>query len=99
MREATPSSNPTGGECKTNVIGKGKGKDKPSPLAERSLTPNPIASGSDVMEETEQRVKQNKRGHKVKQELIDKVDGVVGSQTTAPAKKAKVTRKRTKRTR
>ncbi|CUA69299.1 hypothetical protein RSOLAG22IIIB_13988 [Rhizoctonia solani] len=98
MREATPSNNPTGGKRKTNAIGKGKGKDKPSPLAERSPTPNPIASGLDVMEETEQPVKQNKRGRKAKQELIDEVDGVVGSPTTAPAKKAKVTRKRTKQT-
>ncbi|CUA77673.1 hypothetical protein RSOLAG22IIIB_12767 [Rhizoctonia solani] len=97
MREATPSNNPTGGKRKTNATGKGKGKDKPLPLAERSPTPNPIASGSDIMEETEQPAKWSKKGRQAKQDLIDEVDGVV-SPTTAPAKKAKVTQKRTKRT-
>ncbi|CAE6450401.1 unnamed protein product [Rhizoctonia solani] len=99
VREVTPSV-PAGGKRKTNARGngKGKGKDKPLPLAESSPTPNPMASGSDAVEETEQPAKQSKRGRQAKQELIDEVDGVVGSSTAAPAKKGKnTTRKRAKR--
>ncbi|CUA77951.1 hypothetical protein RSOLAG22IIIB_06890 [Rhizoctonia solani] len=95
--EATPSNNSTGGKRKTNATGKGKGKDKPLPVAEMLPTTNPIASGSGAMEETEQPAKRSKKGRQAKKELIDEVDGVVGP-TTAPAKKAKVTQKRTKRT-